>query len=160
MRSLSPTFFLLLLALSAWTTRPVMGADEGGLSPDSPEYAAIMLAAPYVQSDHFELREDYWSGRVSGKTGTAVRLQFFKRNTYRLFFATEAAEAAKGTKLEIRVFDRDNHQVAMSGAQEGSAVMAELDPPATGLYLVLMRAEIKQGSAERQLPCVLFYGYE
>ncbi|CAN5185531.1 hypothetical protein BH23VER1_BH23VER1_24420 [soil metagenome] len=155
-----PGIRLIGLICGLWAIWQPTAAPAGdGLDPESPEYAAITLAAPDIKRDKFELRDDFWSGELREEAGKAIRLQLFKGNTYKLFFAVGTDEAEKGTKVFLKVMSRENEVVAESKGKKGSATSVEIDPPATGLYLVLMRIETK-GDDDRSVACALFYGYE
>ncbi len=162
-RALPPHFAVRLMAVIcavfAVAAPAPSVAEEDSLDPKSPEFAAITLAAPDIKRKEFDLRDDFWSGSLTGEAGKAIRLQFFKGNDYTVYFAAGSDEIAKGTKVFLRVVSKDNEVIAESKGQKGSATSVKVAPPGTGLYLVLMRVEV-EGDEERQIPCALFYGYE
>ena len=129
---------------------------------DTPEHAALTAASSYLDNDDFMLREDYWKGSVTPQTGKAVRLQFFKGNTYRFFFAIEPEKANTATTLSVRIYDAQSREVALNQSKPAETATAlHFKPTATGLYLVLMGVEIAEGSNPyRDYPAVMFYGFE
>lgn len=132
-------------------------------SPDSPEHQALTAASPFLADESFGLREDYWKGILSPRTGRAVRLLFFKRNTYRLFLGVAPAALPKGARLHLHVFDENNEEVAKaSGELDEAAVALHLEnAPRTGQFLVLIGVEIPPGPfAETEIPAALFYGWK
>ena len=124
-----------------------------------PEKAARAAAAKYEKRKGFRLRQDFWSGVLSGVKGKAIRLQFFKGNKYRLFLAAAEAEKKAKTKLHVMVIDRAGNVIAESRGGDNVATV-EVKPPKTGAYMILMRAELPDKSSNRNIPTVLFYGYE
>ncbi len=152
---------IILAALLAGA--PAIRANEANpFPPHSPEHAALSAASSYLDNDDFMLREDYWKGNVTAQTGKAVRLQFFKGNTYRFFFAIEAEKANDSTSLSMRIYDAQSREVAATKTEPAQAAAAmTFQPKATGLYLVLMGVELAKGSNPyRDYPAVLFYGFE
>ena len=129
---------------------------------DSPEHAALTAASSYLDQADFMLREDYWKGSVTPQTGKAVRLQFFKGNTYRFFFAIEPEKANAATTLSMRIYDAQSREVALAQSEPArTATALHFKPKATGLYLVLMGVEIAEGTNPyRDYPAVMFYGFE
>lgn len=151
---------LLLLSVAPAT---VQGDDVPNPFPaDTPEHAALTAASSYLSNDDFMLREDYWKGNVTAQTGKAVRLQFFKGNTYRFFFAIEAEKANAATTLSMRIYDAQSREVAKSDSKPAqSATALNFEPSATGLYLVLMGVEIADKSNPyHDYSAVMFYGFE
>jgi len=130
--------------------------------PHSPEHAALSAASSYLDNDDFMLREDYWKGFVTAQTGKAVRLQFFKGNTYRFFFAIEAEKANDATSLSMRIYDAQSREVAATKGEPAQAASAmTFKPKSTGLYLVLMGVELAEGTNPySDYSAVLFYGFE
>jgi hypothetical protein len=124
----------------------------------SPEKEARTAAAEYEKSQGLRLRQDFWDGSLSGTKGKAIRLQFFKGHTYRLFLATTALENTKGTRLHLMVVDKNGNVLGESKIS-GPVTTIEVKPRKTGAYMVLMRAELAKGSKERAIPAVMFYGY-
>ena len=55
--------------------------------PGSPEAIAREAAAKYEKSQKLRIRQDFWSGELTGAKGKAIRLQFFKGHRYRVFLA-------------------------------------------------------------------------
>lgn len=152
---LSAAFAMIIAA-------PGARADDNPFPPDSPEHAALSAAASYLDNEKFMLREDYWKGSVTSQTGKAVRLQFFKGNIYRFFFAIEAEKANPATSLSMRIYDTQSREVAATKSQpEVASASMSFEPTATGLYLVLMGVEISdKANPYREYPAVLFYGFE
>ncbi len=139
--------------------------DDGDAIPfpaDTPEHAALTAASSYLEDADFMLREDYWKGSVTPQTGKAVRLQFFKGNTYRFFFAIEPEKANAATTLSVRIYDAQSREVALTQSKPAETATAlNFKPKATGLYLVLMGVEIAEGTNPyRDYPAVMFYGFE
>lgn len=129
---------------------------------DSPEHQALSLAKEALSDPAFTLREDYWRGIVSASAGRAVRLQFFKRNRYRLYFGVAPSELPKGARLHLHIFDRENTEVAtIAGSENAAAVELPFENTlGTGLYLVLMRVEIPPGPfLDTEISAALFYGW-
>jgi len=151
---LSLTAVLLMPSGGMCVEESVEGVPEG-----SPEAAALEVAAPLLENKKgFLLREDYWKGELSQERGKAVRLQFFKGNSYKLILATGAEAAGQGAKVFLQIIDLDNKVVAASqtGEKAGATALVTVNPKKTGAHLVLMRVEGGRKSA----PAVLFYGYE
>jgi hypothetical protein len=141
-------------------------AEEARPKPfpkDSPEHQALTASTPYLGNDAFTLRNDYWTGSVSTASGTAVRLQFFKGNVYRLFLGVAPPKLPEGARLHLHIFNDQSEEVITAAAEPGqAAVVLNFEKVRkTGLYLVLMRVEARPGpAAEAQVPAVLFYGWE
>lgn len=130
---------------------------------DSPEHQALSLATESLEEKGFSLREDYWSGILSGETGRALKLQFFKRNEYRLYLGVSPDSLPPKAKLDLRIFDSKNVEVAaMMGEPDEAAVELIFENKVrTGLFLVLMRVEVPPGPlAVSEVPAVLFYGWK
>ena len=133
--------------------------------PNSPEHQALTAAGPYLEREGFTLRNDYWEGIVSTDLGTAMRLQFFKGNLYRLFFGVDTRFLPKDARLHLQIFDTREREVAAAYVDSGpvAAVTLEFTPRKTGLYLILMRVESPAATAAARginLPSALFYGWE
>ena len=143
--------------------------SDGGpklFPPNSPEHQALTASTPYLGDEDFYLRNDYWQGSVSPDEGTAMRLQFFKGNTYRLFFGATKDKLPAGSILHLNIFDSNSKEVTAASGEPGeaAAVLSHKNRK-TGLYLILMRIEIpdsakKEGSDSEKNPCVLFYGWK
>lgn len=130
---------------------------------DSPEHQALSLATDSLAESGFSLREDYWQGILSGETGRALKLQFFKRNEYRLYLGVAPKALPPKAKLDLRIFDTENNEVAaMMGEPDEAAVGLVFENKVrTGLFLVLMRIEVPPGPlAVSDVPAVLFYGWK
>lgn len=156
-----PTRSLLALALLACAGLPGISRAQG-FPADSPEHQALTAAGPFLVDGVFALREDYWKGLLTPRTGRAVRLQFFKRNDYRLFLGVAPAELPKGARLHLAVYDAENREVAAAAGQPDEAAVAlHLESaPRSGLFLVLMRVEAPPGPLlEQDIPAALFYGW-
>lgn len=158
---------LLCTALSLIGAAGPLGAADGDppkpFPKDSPEHQALTASSPYLGNDAFTLRNDYWTGSVSTASGTAVRLQFFKGNLYRLFLGAAPGQIPEGAKLHLHIFnDKSEEVISASGEPGEAAVVLNFEKVRkTGLYLVLMRVEPRPGPAtEAKVPCVLFYGWE
>lgn len=161
-----PTAWIALLAMLFAPSRTATSAEPGSAKPfpeNSPEHQALTMASPFLGNDAFTLRNDYWQGIVSTEAGTAVRLQFFKGNTYRLFFGAHTDALPETAKLHLHIFDsRDKEVATVSGEPGQAAVALHFEKTRkTGLYLVLMRIEPQPGPvAPVSVPSVLFYGWE
>lgn len=141
--------------------RPSPGAKP--FPADSGEHQALSAATRYLGNDDFTIRNDYWKGIVTTSKGTALRLQFFKGNTYRLFYGVSTKTLPEDARLHLHLFDAKEKEVAsISGAPGQAAIVLNLEKVRkTGLYLVLMRIEPREGpSVEIEVPSVLFYGWE
>lgn len=166
MRSSSVTAAILAIALLLVSSLPGSSVESGGAKPfppDSPEHQALVLASPFLGNEAFTLRNDYWKNEVSTESGKAVRLQFFKGNTYRLFFGASTEALPKTAKLHLHIFDSKDKEVATVAGEPGQAAVALHfeKTKKTGLYLVLMRIEPQPGPAQEvSVPSVLFYGWE
>lgn len=148
----------MLLALA-----PVAARAQEGFPPESPEHQALTLASPFLGDEAFSLRQDYWRGKISPTTGRAVKLQFFKRNVYHLFFGATPADLPPKSKLFLHIYDGENQEVAKAEGEPGdTAVALEFNNTvATGVYLVLMRIEAPPGPfAAAEVPSVMFYGWK
>lgn len=146
--------FLLLLGYA-------VGAEP--FPPDSPEHQALTAAGPSLGDEDFTLREEYWKGALGLRSGRALKLQFFKRNHYRLFLGVSPSALPKGARLHLHIYDSANEAVAEAAGEpdEASLVLALDDTPKTGLHLVLMRIEAPSGPlAEAEVPAALFYGWK
>ncbi len=158
---------VLALVLGAgWPPSPA-GADPGDQArpfpPRSAEHQALTSATPYLGNDDFTLRNDYWKGMVTTDSGTAVRLQFFKGNTYRLFFGTSVDHLPETARLHLHIFDSREREVSTVSGEPGQAaiVLNFENRRKSELYLVLMRIEPQPGpTAPVSVPSVLFYGWE
>ena len=159
---------LLLGALLPFSTlfaqaveKGVGGTDPHRYSESSAEHAALLAAAKHMKDVDFSLRQEYWKGDIKAAAGKAVKLQFFPHTEYRLFFAAPAT-VPKGTKVHLKIVNRDSEVLASTSSRFGSKVVAlKFKPKKTGLYLVLMRLEVPKGTAEDYAAaCAMFYGYE
>jgi hypothetical protein len=154
----------LALGIACATSPLALRADDDALPfpPDSPEHAALSEASSYLEDEEFMLREDYWKGAVTPQTGKAVRLQFFKGNTYRFFFAIEPEKATPATHLSMRIYDAQSREVALGEAEAEKAALAlSFAPTSTGLYLVLMGVDVDESAnTYREYPAVMFYGFK
>lgn len=153
----------ILLSVSGMTGACAEDDDKAIPFPvDTPEHAALTAASSYLDNADFMLREDYWKGSLTTQTGKAVRLQFFKGNTYRFFFAIEPEKANASTILSMRIYDAQSREVALNQSKPSEAATAlNFKPKATGLYLVLMGVEIAEdANPYRDYPAVMFYGFE
>lgn len=155
---LVPIFAALLLS------GVLAGSARGQAFPvDAPEHQALTLASEALGDPNFTLRQDYWKGLVTPSAGRAVRLQFFKRNLYRLYFGVSPTELPKGAKLHLHIFDSKNKEVATAAAEPGTAAvtLAFENTLRTGVYLILMRVELPPGPlAGEEMKAVLFYGWK
>ena len=155
-----PAPFFAALVLSG----VLAGSARGqAFSEDAPEHQALTLASEALGDPGFTLRQDYWKGLVNPGTGRAVRLQFFKRNLYRLYFGVAPSELPKGAKLHLHIFDSKNKEVATAAAEPGAAAvtLAFENTLRTGLYLILMRVEPPPGPlAGEEMKAALFYGWK
>lgn len=158
-----------LSALFLWAGQPVAFAAESAdgrpkpFPKDSPEHQALTAASPYLGNDAFTLRNDYWTGAVTTDAGTAVRLQFFKGNVYRLFLGASPPKLPEGARLHLHIFNDQSEEVisASSPAGQPAVVLNFEKVRKTGQYLVLMRIEPRPGpAAPVAVPSVLFYGWE
>lgn len=155
----TPSFPVILrLAIIAVVGGIFLSAQADTEQSGSAESTARAAAAPYVKSQGLRLRQDFWQGALSGTKGKAIRLQFFKGHSYRLFLATNAAEKAAGTRLHVMVVDKSGNVLGES-ALVGPASSVEVKPKKTGAYMILLRAEATTGNKNRKIPAVLFYGY-
>lgn len=156
--------FQSTLALVLLNTFPTMVAEDSGnpFPPDSPEHAALSAASEFLGNDSFMLRQDYWKDDLTTETGKALRLQFFKGNRYRFFFAASKDLLPDKALLQLRIYDKASQEVASASSTSSTNVVGlEFKPKSTGLYLVLMSIEIpKNSSARTGIPSVMFYGYE
>jgi len=137
------------------------GTDPNRYPETSAEHAALMAAAKHMTDVGFALRQEYWKGDIKASAGKAVKLQFFPHTEYRLFLAAPAT-VPKGTKVHLKIVNRDSEVLASASSKFGSKVAAlKFEPTKTGLYLVLMRLECPKGTADDYAaPCAMFYGYE
>ncbi len=131
--------------------------------PDAPEHEALTAASPFLGDENFSLRQDYWKGRLTTRSGTAMKLQFFKGNTYRLFFGVAPSALPKKGTLHLHIFNTANEEVARAAGEAGATAVALHfeNTLRTGLYLVLMRVEMPPGPlVDEEIPAVMFYGWE
>lgn len=152
----------LAFLLAFWPGKAAPG-EAKPFPPDSPEHQALTAASPSLGDEAFTLRQDYWKGTLTTTSGRALRLQFFKGNTYRLFFGAAPSSLPAGARLHLHVFDSEEEEVAVAtGEPDEAAVALHLeDAGKTGLYLILMRVEPRPGpAAETEVPAALFYGWQ
>lgn len=138
-------------------------ARAQAFSEDAPEHQALTLASEALGDPDFTLRQDYWKGLVTPSAGRAVKLQFFKRNLYRLYFGVAPSELPKGAKLHLHIFDSENEEVATAAGEPGAAAvtLAFENTRKTGVYLILMRVELPPGPlAGEEMKAALFYGWK
>jgi hypothetical protein len=167
MKSLLSALFLPALIVSLFVTGSISRADEREkASPypvDSPEHQALSAASPSLADEAFSLRQDYWKGDLTTRAGTALKLQFFKGNTYRLFFGVAPSALAPGAILHLHLIDSSNAEVSHAAGKPGEAAVALHfeNTLKTGLYLVLMRVELPPGPlTETEVPAAMFYGWQ
>ncbi len=151
------------MAVSVALLLPLVATGAEPFPPDSPEHQALTTASESLGDPDFTLREEYWKGAITLSTGRAVRLQFFKRNHYRLFLGAAPPALPKGARLHLHLFDAENTEIATASGEPGEAAVA-LDfenTVGTGLYLVLMRIEAPPSPLiGEDVPAVLFYGWK
>lgn len=170
MSSLRPAFLrtaiaiLAILALGAILVPARAQTPRASpFPPDAPEHEALTAAGPFLGDEKFSLRQDYWQGVLTTKAGTAVKLQFFKGNTYRLFFGVAPSTLPKDGTLQLYLFNAANEEVARAIGEPGKPALALHfeNTLGTGLYLILMRVELPPGPlAEEDVPAVMFYGWQ
>jgi hypothetical protein len=156
------TQILALLAVSLWLAGPLSAQKASDFPEDSPHHAALAAAEPYFANENFELRQEFWGGELSGEKGKAVRLQFFKGNTYRVFLAGPLVAMKVGGRLNVALVDPSGRKVGKASSKEGEgAVVLKLEAKQSGLYMVLMSIDPpKAAPRDASLPCVMYYGYE
>lgn len=148
---------LLLLCIAA------MRLEASPFPVDSPEHQALTAASNALGDPAFALREDYWNGELTTRTGRAIKLQFFKRNIYSLFVGVAPSELPPGASLHLNIFDSANEEVAAASGKPGEAAVALTfeNTIKSGSFLVLMRVDVPPGPlAEADVPAVLFYGWK
>lgn len=158
----SPLLFRIVLVLAFSFAGIGPAAAEERFPTDSPEHQALTKAGPTLGDEAFTLREDYWKGSVTSGTGRAVRLQFFKRNHYHLYFGVAPAKLPKNGSLHLHILDANNAEVASAAGETGIPVV-EVEFKNTlksGLYLILMRIEDPAGPSDAEVPAALFYGWK
>ncbi|MCB1234843.1 MAG: hypothetical protein KDM91_07210 [Verrucomicrobiae bacterium] len=159
-RSLSPALLVLAIVMAQ---AAAFGEDKPKKYPeDSPEHQALTAASPFLGKEDFTLRSDYWRGAVTTRTGTAMRLQFFKGNEYSLFFGAATGPLPKDSRLRIHVFDPREKEVASAKGEPGqAAAVLTFKAKKTDLYLILLRIE-PAGAADPEVtvPAVMIYGWE
>lgn len=163
MLSQQPMFPRLLTLCAALLLPLGSAAGAEPFPPDSPEHQALTAASPSLGDEDFTLREEYWKGDLSLRSGRALKLQFFKRNHYRLFLGVSPSVLPKGARLHLHIFDAANEAVAEAVGEpdEVSLTLSLDDTPKTGLHLILMRIEAPLGPlAEADVPAALFYGWK
>lgn len=160
--SYRPVLVLLVLCFLV-TVGCAQGQVTSPFPPDAPEHEALTAASPYLADENFSLRQDYWQGILTTKTGKGLKLQFFKGNTYRLFFGVAPSALPKTGTLHLHLYNADGDQVAHAQGEVGKAAVALhlKNSLKTGLYLVLMRVEVPPGPlAGEEVPAVMFYGWQ
>ncbi len=163
-RSLSfHAVFVLLVACGFFAAARAQLPQGSPFPPDAPEHEALTAASPFLDGGDFSLRRDYWQGSLTTKTGRGLKLQFFKGNTYRLFFGVAPSALPKDGTLHLHLYNAAGEEVAHAPGEAGkSAVALHFENTLkTGLYLVLMRVELPPGPlAEEEMPAVMFYGWQ
>lgn len=164
---LRPSFFRVVLLPLVLCCFPAAGLAQSPqvspFPPDAPEHEALTAASPYLADENFSLRQDYWQGDLTTRTGKGLKLQFFKGNTYRLFFAVAPSALPKDGTLHLHLYNAAGEEVAHVPGEAGKpAVDLHFENTLkTGLYLVLMRVELPPGPlAEEDVPAVMFYGWQ
>ena len=150
----------LLIVLALFVS--FASAEEPSFPEGSAEDDALQLAAPFsLANPDFTLRQDYWRGELTAEKGTAFRLQFFKGNIYRLFFAIHRDEIPEGAILHLHVVDRHNRELAHAMADENNVVELSYTVKKTDQYLILMRIVLPDDSpAESVYDGLMIYGWE
>ena len=159
--------FLGFFSLTAIPANAQFGRAKGGTDPiqypeGSAEYAALTAASKHMRDVDFSLRQEHWKGELSAAAGKAIKLQLFPHTEYRIFLAAAPKEVPKGTKVHLKIVNRDSKVVASASSKFRSMVaVAKFVPKKTGLYMILMRLEAPKGApADFRAPCAMFYGYE
>lgn len=162
-----PLFFGPVLVLLVLCCFPAGSRAQSPLAspfpPDAPEHEALSAASPFLGDEDFSLRQDYWQGILTTKTGKGLKLQFFKGNTYRLFFGVAPSALPKNGTLHLHLYNAAGEEVAHAPGEAGKAAVALHfeNTLKTGLYLILMRVELPPGPlAEEEVPAVMFYGWQ
>lgn len=157
-----PASVLLVLCVFAVAGR-AQSPQTSPFPPDAPEHEALTAASPFLADEDFSLRQDYWQGVLTTKTGKGLKLQFFKGNTYRLFFGVSPSALPKDGTLHLHLYNAAGEEVAHAPGEAGKPAVALHfeNTLKTGLYLVLMRVELPPGPlAEEEVPAVMFYGWQ
>ncbi|MEM7148158.1 MAG: hypothetical protein AAF591_23860 [Verrucomicrobiota bacterium] len=151
-----------LVAATAGWAGEAFGQKAADFPVESPHFAALKAAEPYLENEDFELREEFWGGELSGAKGKAIRLQFFAGNTYRVILAAPLVAMKVGGQLHVALVDPSGRKIARASSKKGEgAVVLKLNAKKSGLYMVLMSIEPPKGVAEEaSMPCVMYYGYE
>lgn len=158
-RPASVLLVLCVFAVAGWAQSP----QTSPFPPDAPEHEALTAASPFLADEGFSLRQDYWQGVLTTKTGKGLKLQFFKGNTYRLFFGVSPSALPKDGTLHLHLYNAAGEEVAHAPGEAGKPAVALHfeNTLKTGLYLVLMRVELPPGPlAEEEVPAVMFYGWQ
>lgn len=153
---------LLVLCVFAVAGR-AQSPQTSPFPPDAPEHEALTAASPFLADGDFSLRQDYWQGVLTTKTGKGLKLQFFKGNTYRLFFGVSPSALPKDGTLHLHLYNAAGEEVAHAPGEAGKPAVALHfeNTLKTGLYLVLMRVALPPGPlAEEEVPAVMFYGWQ
>lgn len=135
-------------------------ADEGKDAFAGAEKNASVAAQEHKdKTKGFNVRAQPWRGVLGKEKGKAVRIQLFKGNTYRFFIAVSRDVAAKGVAPVAQVVDAEFNRLAESGKPKDGVTVLEISPAATGMYMILIRADSSEKSPD-EFAAAMIYGFE
>lgn len=112
---------------------------------------AYEAANPYAEKGWI-IREDAWGGDLGEGDKKAVTAQLFRGNNYMFFLGTDVENA----KLRVNIYDASGKLAESKSWQEGKFAYAEIKPPATGTYYVVVEI---LSSPEERTGWALVYGF-
>lgn len=113
---------------------------------------ALEAASPYLEMG-FELREDFWEGKLKSGETKWVQHQLFRGNEYWFWAGTSVAE----TEIRVDIFDADGAAVSLETFSAGGKAGARVLPAKTGSYLIQVEVATKGGIGKSDW--ALVYGY-
>ncbi|NNE90020.1 MAG: hypothetical protein HKN23_00085 [Verrucomicrobiales bacterium] len=140
------TVCMSLLLVSGWFVRATLNE---ALS------IAFEIAAPYVEKEKFEVREDNWSGEIPAGESKLVRHQLFRGNEYWFWLASSFDTAI----VRVEIFDKEGNPAGVESFAEKNKAGVRLLPQKTGIYFIRVTVKAEKKESSDILDWGLVYGY-
>lgn len=109
-------------------------------------------AHPYVENEGFIVREEVWGGDLPEGGQQGISVQLFRGNEYWFW----AGVAQSDSVVHVNIYDAEGKLAETSSWQKDKFAAAQILPPSTGTYYVLVRVE---KAKEERTHWGLVYGY-
>ena len=117
---------------------------------------AFEVAAPYVEKEKFQVREDNWSGEIPAGESKLIRHQLFRGNTYWFWLGSSFDSAV----VKVEIFDKDGNPAGVESFAEKNKAGVRVLPGKTGIYFIRITVSAAdEGGSEEIYDWGLVYGY-